>query len=78
LDKAININKMQHHYIQNLQKANLHLKSRIKDLEELNTKMAQVGLLGDPAGKYSSDEYKLVSIGNIDKVTRHDLEDDDG
>jgi hypothetical protein len=33
--QVININKMQHQYIQNLQKANMTLKCKIKEIQEL-------------------------------------------
>lgn len=35
--KVINMNKMQHQYIQNLQKANMTLKCKIKEISELQT-----------------------------------------
>lgn len=35
--KAINMNKMQHQYIQNLQKANMTLKCKIKEVSELQS-----------------------------------------
>ena len=35
--KVINMNKMQHQYIQNLQKANMTLKCKIKEVTELKT-----------------------------------------
>ena len=35
--QAINMNKMQHQYIQNLQKANMTLKCKIKEISELKT-----------------------------------------
>lgn len=35
--KVINMNKMQHQYIQNLQKANMTLKCKIKEVSELKT-----------------------------------------
>lgn len=35
--KAINMNKMQHQYIQNLQKANMTLKCKIKEISQLKT-----------------------------------------
>ena len=35
--KVINTNKMQHQYIQNLQKANMTLKCKIKEISELKT-----------------------------------------
>ncbi len=34
---------MQHHYISNLQKANLFLKSKIKELEDFNAMLKQGG-----------------------------------
>ncbi len=37
LDKAIGINKMQHQYIQNLQKANLFLKQKVRELQDKKT-----------------------------------------
>lgn len=35
--KVINMNKMQHQYIQNLQKANMTLKCKIKEVNELRS-----------------------------------------
>lgn len=35
--KVINMNKMQHQYIQNLQKANMTLKCKIKEVSEIKT-----------------------------------------
>eukprot|EP00347_Sterkiella_histriomuscorum_P024186 403332012 len=94
LEKAINVNKMQHHYIQNLQKANLFLKQKLKDFEEIdkliktaginavtssipglidkgNTSTNLVGMI-----QQKSNDYKLVSIGQVKHVSSHDAEPD--
>lgn len=63
LEKAINVNKMQHHYITNLQRANLYLKSRIKELEEVVNLYKSSAANATFAQRISQLE-KEISLGN--------------
>lgn len=73
--KAINMNKMQHQYIQNLQKANMTLKCKIKEISQLKTQedlenfkkqkdacfVESEGKSGDEEGADETGEQRLGS-----------------
>ena len=50
--KVINLNKMQHQYIQNLQRANMTLKCKIKEMSEVI----------DVPGQVKAEEPKLEEL----------------
>ena len=66
--KAINMNKMQHQYIQNLQKANMTLKCKIKEVSELQSdpnfegKSKLQNLVSYSARDSSDDQEALVDV----------------
>ena len=75
LEKCLNINKMQHQYIQNLQKANQFLKSRVQDLEGevVSIKSAENSAKTSIASAVTSvpeETYKLVPVGKIEEISK--------
>ena len=77
-EKVINVNKMQHQYIQNLQKANLFLKAKLKDVQEASQSQGSVDtshikLLADDNKKEDLEEYKMVSVGPIESLSKQEL-----
>ena len=72
LTTAVNINKQQHQYIQNLQKANLKLKCDLKMVAAVNEAENQIPQILRP-----QEDYRMVSIGRVDKVTRHEVDHDE-
>lgn len=66
----INMNKMQHQYIQNLQKANMTLKCKIKEISELQTEQDYINY---------QDSQKRISESDLQEESasdEFDFEDD--
>lgn len=70
---------MQHQYIQNLQKANLFLKAKVKELQkpddESNKENKQANIVDtnvDVKTKKieSDDEFRVIPIGKIEQVNK--------
>lgn len=84
--KAINMNKMQHQYIQNLQKANMTLKCKIKEISDLKVGQYDASTLRqiesmDEFNEESfeapeetveeiDDEFTLAELGTIEQMTQ--------
>lgn len=83
--KAININKMNHQYIQNLQKANMTLKCKIKEMREIEGGLTltkqQTSESEVKAGRKDDDgewfdleeadeELELKALGTIEEMSR--------
>lgn len=74
--KGININKMQHQYIQNLQKSNMTLKCKIKEISEIQTQQdldrvkAETDQISDSEfiEELSGDEFQLQELGTIEQM----------
>lgn len=73
------INRHQHSYIQNLQKANVFLKTRITELEKDNTEIkAKLNLKDDEKIPYTSEpnpavvseDFRLIPVGTIERKVR--------
>ena len=81
--KVINMNKMQHQYIQNLQKANMTLKCKIKEVSELKTEQDRQNYQSEILKKEDSeeeepeiieetiadDEFDLQELGTIEEMS---------
>ncbi len=78
LEKAICINKMQHQYIQNLQKANLFLKAKVKELQEVKNEEKRPAAKedekkGGEKGKENVSEFELIPIGRIEQLNKKEM-----
>ena len=82
--KVINMNKMQHQYIQNLQKANMTLKCKIKEISELHTEEDYINYqdsqkkMGDETQekvdpKVSEEEEDLEVIEEAEEMQLHEI-----
>jgi hypothetical protein len=78
--KVINMNKMQHQYIQNLQKANMTLKCKIKEVSEIKTEKDMLRYHDEQLNNDDSqseeeadmvveDEFVLEELGTIEEVS---------
>ena len=74
-ESVISINSKQHKRIQNLQKVNIFLKAKLKELQEnkaFSDNYMPQGKVGPGSSKLeATDDYNLVSIGHVDRVTHH-------
>lgn len=81
---VIEVNKRQHTRIQNLMRANNYLKSKLQQLSTCKSHN-DLNVYDDAGYSFSGnhfektvpptqeEDYQLISIGTVDKVTRHDL-----
>ena len=71
--KSINVNKMNHQYIQNLQKANMTLKCKIKELTEMATGKSLSSVKDEGTWfdlEAAEDELELKELGSIEEVSK--------
>ena len=82
--KAINVNKMNHQYIQNLQKANMTLKCKIKEMAEMGPDSVVSALDAESAvtrgdgGRWfdletAEEEVELKELGTIEQISSERL-----
>ena len=75
--KVINMNKMQHQYIQNLQKANMTLKCKIKEVTEIHSDLDMQRYHEEQASapqtsdeeEVPEEEFELEELGTIEEVS---------
>ena len=72
LDKQILVMKAQHQYIQNLQRANIGLKARIKQLEDVSEQSESLvpAMQGDIEEQEDYCEMEMQPVGTIEKVSK--------
>lgn len=66
------MNKMQHQYIQNLQKSNMTLKCKIKEISEIQTQqdLERATELSDVEPVESDEDFQLQELGTIEEIHR--------
>ena len=72
--KSINVNKMNHQYIQNLQKANMTLKCKIKEMSEMSLGEQVFTLTKEEDGHWFDlegveEQMEICELGTIEEIS---------